>query len=230
MYTWNWNIVWTYRSVFIQGALVTLELTLFAIILGTMLGILFAFVKRSNNPVFSYIAKIYIELFRALPILVLLIWVFYVFPLIFDLRLSAFNSAVLALSLNLSAFVAETVRAGIESISVGQFESAYALGLNKFQTMRYVIFPQAIKNMTPNLLGLYINEIKNSSLASVIAVGELLHQSNILISNTYRPLEIYTTVAIMYLIIILPLVFVVRIFEKKLNKNSNAEIEYETSH
>src|SRR3989344_5497090 len=227
MYTWNWNIIWVYKTVFIQGALVTIGLTLIAIILGTILGVIFAFIKRSANPVFSYLTRIYIELFRAIPILVLLIWVFYVLPIIFGLRLTAFNSAILALSLNLSAFVAETVRAGIESIPAGQFESAYALGMNKFQAMWHIIFPQAIKNMIPNLMGLYINEIKNSSLASVIAVGELLHQSNTLISNTYRPLEIYTTVAIMYLVIILPLVFVARIFEKRLNKSSASEIVYE---
>lgn len=230
MYTWNWSIIFSYKAVFIQGAVVTLELTLLAIIVGTILGILMAFAKKSSNQVLSILARGYIELFRAIPILVLLIWIFYVLPIMLDWRISAFLAAVIALSLNLSAFVAETFRAGVESVDQGQFESAWALGLNQRQTMTYIILPQAIRNMVPNLIGLYINEIKNSSLASIIAVNELLHLSNIVISNTFRPLEVYTTVGIVYLALILPLVYVARKFEKNLSKNRVQNYGYETSH
>ncbi len=232
MYEWDWNVIAFYKDVFIQGALVTIWLTLLAIVFGTIVGVIFAFLKRSSNPVTSLLAKIYIELFRAIPILVLLIWIFYVAPTLLGWSVSAFWSAVIALSLNLSAFVAETVRAGIESIVKGQFEAGYALGMTSRQVMGKIVLPQAFKNIVPNLLGLYINEIKNSSLASVIAVNELLHLSNTLISNTYRPLEIYTTVAVVYLIIILPLVYVARVTERRLIKSEKPvkEMDYETSH
>ena len=218
MYTWDWSIISAYKSVFIEGALVTLWLTLLVAIFGTILGVILALLKRSDNPVIAYLTKIYIELFRSIPILVLLIWIFYVLPLFIPLRLSPFIAALIALSLHLSAFVAESVRAGIESIPKNQFESGLALGLGYWQIMGKIIFPQALKNIIPNLLGLYITELKNSSLASIIAVNELLHRANILISNTYRPLEIYTTVAIAYLIIIIPFVLLVRYFEIKIKK------------
>jgi len=218
MYTWNWEIIALYKNVFIEGALITLWLTLLAVILGTIVGIFFAFFKRSRNYLLSIFAKIYIEFFRALPILVLLIWIFYVVPILFNWRLSAFTTALIALSLSLSAFVAETIRAGIESISKEQLESGLSLGMSYWQTMFKIILPQTIRNVTPNLLGLYINILKNSSLASIIAVNEILHRSNILISQTFRPLEIYTTVAIVYLMIIIPLIFLASYLERKLKQ------------
>ncbi|MFH0952260.1 MAG: amino acid ABC transporter permease [Patescibacteria group bacterium] len=215
MYDWNWEVISIYKTVFIHGALMTIWLTLFAVVIGTGLGFALAFLKRSRQLFLSGIAKVYIEIFRAIPLLVLLIWIFYVIPILFDWRLSSFTAAVLALSINLSAFIAETVRAGIESVPRGQYESGLALGLSSRQVMWRIIIPQAIKNMIPNLMGLYITQLKLSSLASVIAVNELLHRSNILISETFRPLEIYTTVAIVYLIIILPLVYLSKVVERR---------------
>mgnify|MGYP001570628732 CR=1 FL=1 len=232
MYEWNWRIISFYKLVFVQGALVTIELTFFAVIFGTALGVAIAFLKKTRNPIFSSIAKIYIELFRAVPILVILIWIFYVIPVLFDWRISAFVAAVLALSLNLAAFVAETVRAGLESIPRNQFESGLALGMTSRQVMLKIVMPQAVRNMIPNLMGLYITELKNSSLTSIIAVNELLHRSNILISETFRPLEIYTTVAVVYLIIILPLVYLSRRIEHRLTKVDKPTfgMDYEISH
>ena len=218
MYLWDWSIISTYKYIFLEGALVTLWLTLLVAVIGTIIGIGLAFMKRSEDFILSSFAKIYIELFRSFPVLVLLIWIFYVLPLFLPIRLSPFIAALIALSINLSAFVAETVRAGIESIPKNQFESGLALGFGYGQIMSKIILPQAIRNIIPNLLGLYITELKNSSLASVIAVGELLHRSNILISQTYRLLEIYTTVAITYLIMILPLVFITKYFENRLKQ------------
>ena len=218
MYTWNWHVVLDNKQVFVEGALVTIGLTLLVVVIGTLLGTILALMRRSKDSVLSFLARIFIELFRALPILVLLIWIFYVGPIIFNIRFSPFAAGVLALSLNLAAFVAETVRAAIESIPRHQYESGLVLGLTPWQTMRRVILPQATRNMVPNLLGLYITQLKNSSLVSVIAVNELLHQANLLISNTYRPLEIYTAVAIGYLILIIPLILVANHFEKKLQR------------
>lgn len=220
MYQWNWNVVFQYKYVFLQGALTTLWLTFLAVIIGTILGILIGLVRRSSVPVFPIIAKIYIELFRALPILVLLIWLYYVSPILLGIQFSPFITALIALSVNLSAFVAETVRAGIESIPKNQFESGLTLGLSPARTMVYIILPQAIKNMLPNLLGLYVNQLKNSSLASVIAVNEILHRANSVISNTYRPLEIYTAVAITYLILIIPFSLLASWVEKRIDKKS----------
>jgi polar amino acid transport system permease protein len=220
MYTWNWNIIVQYKQVLIHGALVTLWLTLLVVGIGTVLGLALGLMRRSSVQIVAWAAKAYIELFRALPILVLLIWVYYVAPLIIDIRLSPFLSALVALSLNLSAFVAETVRAGIEAIPKHQYESGVALGMRPYQVMRTIILPQAFRNMLPNLMGLYVTQLKNSSLASVIAVNELLHISNTLISNTYRPLEIYSAVAVGYLCLILPFTLLASRLEIVLKRTS----------
>jgi polar amino acid transport system permease protein len=220
MYQWDWNIILQYKGVFLHGALITLWLTLLVVVLGSILGVLIGLLRRSSVPFFPIIAKIYIELFRALPILVLLIWLFYVSPILLGVQFSPFLTALIALSVNLSAFVAETVRASIESIPKHQFESGITLGLSSTQTMIFIILPQAVKNMLPNLLGLYVNQLKNSSLASVIAVGELLHRANSVISNTYRPLEIYTAVAVMYLLLIIPFTLLASWVEKRIGRRT----------
>lgn len=228
MYDWNWNIILEYREVFFKGALTTLWLTLLVVLFGTVLGVCIGIMKRSTFPLWNWIATVYIGLFRALPILVVLIWIFYVMPTLIGLRFSPFLAAFIALSLHLAAFVAETVRAGIAAIPKNQFESGITLGFSSSQIMYHIIFPQAIRNMLPNLMGLYITELKNSSLASIIAVNELLHLSNIAISNTFRPLEIYTAVAVVYLIIILPFLFIAGRVEKHLAKKTK-DISYEHS-
>lgn len=219
MYQWDWGIVSSYSPVFIQGALITLGLTAVVVIFGTILGSILVIFRKSDNLVVSFLVKLYVQIFRALPTLVLLIWIFYVTPIFTGWRMSAFVAAAIALSLHLAAFVAETVRAGYEAVPLGQYESGLALGMSNFQVMFGIISPQAIRNIIPNLIGLYITELKNSSLASVIAVGELLHRSNILISQTFRPLEIYTAVAVVYLIIILPFVYLVHLAERHFGKS-----------
>jgi polar amino acid transport system permease protein len=221
MYEWNWAILSTYYSVFLRGALVTLTLTGVVICTGSLLGVVFALLRRSDNLVVVWLVRLYIQLFRALPTLVLLIWIFYVMPLFINIRLSPFVSAAVALSLHLAAFVAETVRAGFESIAKGQYESGLALGMSSRQVMVRIMAPQATKNILPNLIGLYITELKNSSLTSVIAVDELLHRANILISETFRPLEIYTAVAVMYLILIVPLIYLAHLAERQLSKGQD---------
>jgi len=218
MYQWDWNVIGQYRYVFLQGALVTLWLTLLVVVFGTMLGVLVGLVRRSKAPLIPAIAKIYIELFRAFPILVLLIWFYYVAPIILGIQFSPFITAVIALSISLSAFVAETFRAAVESIPKNQFESGITLGLSQMQTMSYIILPQALKNMLPNLLGLYVEQLKNTSLASVIAVGEILHQASAISSTTYRPLEIYSVVAVIYLVLVIPFSILASWVENRMNK------------
>jgi len=220
MYQWNWNVIFQYKYVFLQGAVTTLRLALLVILFGTILGILIGMVRRSSVPFLPAIAKVYIILFRAIPTLILLVWFYYVAPIIFGIQFTPFITAVIAMSISLSAFVAETFRAAVESIPKNQFESGITLGLSQAQTMIYIIIPQAVKNMLPNLLGLYVTELKNTSLASVIAVDEILHKSGAISSVTYRPLEIYTTVAVAYLVIVIPFSLLAEWAEKRMNKKS----------
>lgn len=217
MYDWHWEVLSQYADVFLQGALVTIGLTLLVILIGTALGVGVGLMLKSKNWLLIAIARAYTELFRALPIVVLLIWIFYVVPMLWNIRLSPFTAACLTLSVNLSAYIAETIRSGIEAIPKTQYESGITLGMTPFQVMRRIIFPQTLRIVLPNMLGLYITQLKNSSLASIIAVNELLHRSNIVISNTYRPLEVYTAVACIYLALILPATACAYFIEKKMS-------------
>lgn len=215
-YTWDFRIVWLARDVFLTGIAWTVALSAVSIIGGTVPGVFLALIRNARNPVLRIGARAFIEVFLAVPVLVLLIWLYFCIPaLIPGLKLSGFWTAVLGFSLSLSAFVAETVRAGVESIPPGQTEAALTLGMTRNQTTRRIILPQAIRIIIPPLATQYITCIKLSSLASIIAVNELLHLSNILIMRTFRPLEVYTAAAVAYMAIILPLNLLVRSFEKR---------------
>ena len=213
MVNFDFSVIWLHKEVFINGLAVTLSLTALSILFGTLLGVVFALLKKSDNMYLKRFAGVYVDVFRAIPLIILLIWLFYALPIIIDIRIGAFWSAVIGLSLFLSAYMAETIRAGIESIPKGQIEAAHTLGLTQFQITRRIVLPQAFRIMLPPITGLYIEQLKNSTLAAIIAVNELLHVSQILISQTYRPLEIYTVVAVFFIIILWPLAYLSRKFE-----------------
>ena len=205
MYEWDFGWVWTYRKALFDGLVVTLWLNAVILITGSLLGVLLAFARSSNRFFLRVPAIIFIDVFRALPVLVGLIWVFFCMPILLGgIRLSPEWSAIIVLSLNLAAFVAEIIRAGFDAVPVSQTESAQACGLSHWQTLRHIVLPVAVRSMIPPIVGQYINTIKLSVLASVIAVPELLHKTTQLISQVYRPLEFYTVLAILFLIILLP--------------------------
>jgi polar amino acid transport system permease protein len=150
---------------------------------------------------------------RTIPALVLIIWLYYCLPILFGLRLSATTAATLALALSSSAYSAEILRAGIRAVPTGQIEAAYALGYSRYLAARDIVAPQALKLMVPPFMGLFIATVKNSALASFIAVPELLHSTNNAISESFRPLELYTVVAVIYVAILLPLSLLSKRFE-----------------
>lgn len=216
MYKWDWGWVWTYREGLIEATIVTLLFNFAILILGSIAGLFIALARKSQLRPLRILALIYIDIFRALPLLVLLVWAFFCIPILSGgLQLSPTTSAVIVLSLNLSAFIAEIIRSGIESIPEVHIESAKTLGFSTFQTLRFIILPIGLRNMVPSLVGQYINTIKLSVLASVIAVPELLHQTNVIIAQTYRPLEFYTVLALIFLILLLPLTIWSRRLESK---------------
>lgn len=205
MYEWDFGWVWTYRKALFDGLMVTLWLNAVILVAGSLLGLFVAFARSSRRLFVCVPAIIFIDIFRALPVLVGLIWVFFCMPILLgETRISPELSAIIVLSLNLSAFVAEIVRTGFEAVPGSQTESAQACGLSHWQTLRYIVLPIAVRSMIPPLVGQYINTIKLSVLASVIAVPELLHKTTDIISQVYRPLEFYTVLAIIFLIILLP--------------------------
>jgi ABC-type amino acid transport system permease subunit len=169
----------------------------------------------SKKPPFSWLAYVYTDFFRTTPPLVQLIWIFYVMPIVLHVSLSPVTSGVVALSLNAGAFLSEIFRAGLQSIERGQRDASMVLGLSSIQTFRHVVFPQAIRRVLPAAGNVFISLIKDSSLLSVIAVPELTYQSQIFVTNTFRPLELYTALAVLYFCLTYPLSLATSALERR---------------
>lgn len=183
-----------------KGALTTVELAVIAITFGTMVGLVVALMKISKKPVLNYFGKFYTWIFRGIPLLVQLIFIYFALPAI-GIELSAFQSAILGLSLCGGAYIAEIIRAGILSIDKGQMEAALSLGMTYTQAMRRVIIPQTYRRLIPPLGNEFIALTKDTSLVSAVAMTELLRQAQLRASADFKPFEAYSLVAIIYLIL-----------------------------
>ena len=210
-YNWGWYIIdptlekgQNNLEFLISGLGITLSISLLSI------------PGLSKNKFFIYSNRIYIEFFRSIPLLVLLLWVYYGLPVIFGISLSAFFAGIISLSLSDSAFEAEIFRAGLQSIGIGQKDAAKSLGLNKYQEMRLIIFPQAIRVILPAIGNQFVYVLKMSSLVSIIGLADLTRKANELVVTEYRPLEIYTFLILEYLFLILIISYFIRKLENKL--------------
>lgn len=199
-----------------SGLYYTVLLSLTAILISVVVGLLIALPGLSSNPFLRSINRVYVEIVRAVPILVLILWVYYGLPQLADIAISVFWAGVIALALSDSAFQAEIFRAGIQSINKGQYEAAHSVSLNYRDTMRYVILPQAIKRILPALGNQLVYMLKMSSLVSVIGMQELTRKANELVVTEYRPLEIYTILVLEYLVLILIVSAGVRWLERRM--------------
>ena len=201
----------------IDGLYYTIALSLTAISISIIVGLLIALPGLSSRRAPRSINRVYVEMIRAIPILVLILWVYYGLPQVAGISISVFWAGVLALAISDSAFQAEIFRAGIQSINRGQYEAAASISLNYRDTMRFVILPQAIKRILPALGNQLVYMLKMSSLVSVIGMQELTRRANELVVTEYRPLEIYTVLVIEYLVVILIVSAGVRWLERRLN-------------
>jgi polar amino acid transport system permease protein len=200
----------------ISGLGNTVLVSITAMLFSILLGLAVALMAMSGARPLRIAARIYVELFRSVPILVMVLWVFYGLPVLVGIRLEVFPAAVLALALSDSAFEAEIFRGGIQSIDRGQHEAADSLGLPWAAKMRQVILPQAIRRILPPLGNQFVYVTKMSSLASVIGLADLTRQATELVVVAYRPLEIYTVLVVEYLMLILVISWGVRALERRL--------------
>ncbi len=194
----------------------TLGITAIALAIGLVLGLIVALCRTSKKKIFSSPATFYVELFRNTPELVQLIWIYYCLPLLFGLQMVAITSCIIALGLNAGGYLAEVFRAGIQAVDKGQIEAARAIGLSHFQTVRKITLPLAVRTMIPPFLNQSIALLKNSSLVSILGVADLTFRAQVVAVNTFRPLEIFTAVAVIYLILCTVLSNLVRFLEKRL--------------
>ncbi|MEQ8710101.1 MAG: amino acid ABC transporter permease [Rhodospirillales bacterium] len=207
---------------FLLGGLwITIGISIIAMVLSIAIGLLAALMNMSTNPGARMVARGYIELFRAIPLLVMLIWVYYGLPALLDIRLDPFAATVIALVLCESPFQAEIFRAGIQSIARGQHEAAEAVGLSYADKMWFIILPQALRRVLPPLANQFVYILKMSALASVIGLDELVRRANDINNNEYRPLEIYSFLVIEYLLLVLAVSWAVRRLEKKMGSDES---------
>lgn len=223
-YNWGWYIFNPLQAkglsnlqFLIGGMWWTILVSVCAIVLSVIIGALVAVAGLSQRKWLNRINRLYVELFRAIPLLVLMLWVFYGLPVIIGLQLGVFATGVLSLAISDSAFEAEVFRAGIQSVPKGQVEAARSLGLGWSLTMRLVVMPQAIKVILPALGNQFVYVLKMSSLISVIGLQELTRRANELNVSEYRPLETYTLLVLEYLVLILFVSYLVRRMERRMS-------------
>ena len=204
----------------LSGLSTAIYISVVSIFISMILGFIVAIPSLAKNKFLTYINVGYVEIVRAIPLLVLILWIYYGLPIMTGISFSPFVSGIIALSISESAFQAEIFRAGINSIKKAQWEAGSSLGLNFFKRLRLVILPQAIKNILPAIGNQFVYVLKMSSLVSIIGIGDLTRKANELVVTTYRPLEIYTFLILEYLILILIVSYFVRKLEKKLKINN----------
>ncbi|MDT3664236.1 MAG: amino acid ABC transporter permease [Anaerobiospirillum sp.] len=197
------------------GALVTIEITAVSVFLGTCIGLMVGIAELARYPWIRIPAKIYVDFIRGTPLLVQIFIIYFALPIILGTRIEPFVAAVAACSINSGAYVAEIFRAGIQSIDKGQMEAGRSLGMSWTKTMRYIVIPQAFRRTIPQLGNEFIAMLKDSSLVSVIGFEELTRKGQLVIASTYGSLEIWTAVAIIYLIMTLSITRFVAFLEKR---------------
>jgi len=198
----------------LKGAAVTLEITAMTAVVGAILSFVIAFARMSGNRFLSGAARVYIEILRGTSALVQLFYLFYILPA-FGITMGPMTTAVMGLGLNMSAYGAEVVRAGIQSVDEAQYEAGAALGLTRFQVMRLIVVPQAVLVMLPSLGNLLIELIKATSLVSLITLTELTFSGRQMVVTTGRTFEVWGLVLLIYFCMAYPLTFAVRAAENR---------------
>jgi len=214
-YEFHWDTIYEYKQKFIDGFLMTIYISFFALILSLIIGVIFAYGQNSKFILFRFASRFYIEVIRGTPLLVQILIIFYVFAnnLGFDNR---YIVGTVILAMFSGAYVSEIVRAGIKSIHRGQYESAKSLGFSPFQSYMYIIFPQAYKRILPPLTGQFASIIKDSSLLSIISISEFTMNAQEVNAYTYSTLESYIPLAIGYLALTYPISFYAKRLELKM--------------
>ena len=192
--------------VFIADAFgTTLTISFLSLVLAFVIGLVVGALRTYGGRFADIALSLYVDTVRAVPILVILVWTYFAFPLVVGISLEPYTAGIIALGFHEGAYFAETIRAGLTSVRAGQMRAALALGMSRTQAIRTIVLPQALIRMLPPLGSLIVIAIKDSAIASVIAVPELMRQSQILAGQTYRPFEIYTAAMLLYFLILYPI-------------------------
>ncbi|WP_243078272.1 glutamine ABC transporter permease GlnP [Pantoea sp. MQR6] len=212
----DWSVIWPAMPALLEGAKLTLIISVIGLIGGLIIGLVAGFARAYGGWFTNNLALVFIEIIRGTPIVVQVMFIYFALPMAFpDLRIDPFSAAVVTIMINSGAYIAEITRGAVLSINKGFREAGLALGLSRRETLRYVIMPLALRRMLPPLGNQWIVSIKDTSLFIVIGVAELTRQGQEIIAGNFRALEIWSAVAIIYLVITLVLSFVLRRIEKR---------------
>lgn len=217
-YSFRWDTIPANFGFLASGIQMTLFLSVVTLVVATVLGMVIAVMQMSRFRLARIVALVVGEVVRNTPILVQLLWVYYVLPIVFNIRIDALTAAIIGLSVYSAVFISEAFRAGIATVPVGHREAAQVLGLTPAQCFRRIVLPQAIRSVLPPLAANFVQLIKYSSLASVVSVNEVTRRGMELSSSTFRPLEIFTFIALIYFVICWPLTQSIRYWEFRLAK------------
>ncbi len=215
-YVWDFSALKPYSPLLWRGLSITLIYTVTTVAAGLVVGLFAGMARTLGRWWLALPARAFIEVFRCTPLLVQLIWIYYALPVLIGVEMTPTTACFIGLSLYAGSFYAEVFRGGIEAIDVGQWEAGRALGMRRSRIFRRLILPQAIRVMIPSFINQTITQLKNTSLVSVVAVGDLLYQGTVVTAATYRPLEIYTLVAVVYFLVLFPLTLVTDHVERRL--------------
>ncbi|AXF76272.1 glutamine ABC transporter permease GlnP [Erwinia tracheiphila] len=213
----DWSAIWPSIPALLEGAKLTLWISILGLIGGLIIGLLAGFARAYGGRISRNVALVFIELIRGTPIVVQVMFIYFALPMAFNnLRIDPFSAAVVTIMINSGAYIAEITRGAVLSINRGFSEAGLALGLSRRETLRYVVMPLALRRMLPPLGNQWIVSIKDTSLFIVIGVAELTRQGQEIIAGNFRALEIWSAVAVIYLIITLVLSFVLRHIERRM--------------
>ena len=215
-YHWDFSAVLNPPWFWVEGALITVVYAAATTLAGCMIGVVLAPALLSRNRLIRVPVQGYVQLFRCTPLLVQIVWFYYALPILLGVDLPAWFAAGIGLSLYMGAFTTEIVRAGLLSIEDGQWQAGAALGLTRLLTLRFVIIPQAVRGMIPPLVSQAVLQVKNTALLSIVAVPELMQRSSVIVSDTFRPLEVYTVLAAIYFVLLFPMVLLSKRLELRL--------------
>jgi len=215
---WDFSSVFSNTDALLAGAAGTLRIFAICLVLGLSLGLVVGLARYSTRRIFYIPASVFMEFFRNTPVLVQILWFYFAFPMLVPFEISPLIAAALGISLNSAAFSAEIYRGGIQSIERGQWEGARALGMTTAQAMRRIVLPQALRRMLPALTNRGIEIFKMSTLASAVAYVELLQQGKLIASLNYNPIEAYTVIALIFFVLLYPLVQATYVLERRLRR------------
>lgn len=217
-YKWDFSAVWSHFDLLLIGLLGTIKIAVISIVLGVLVGMVLALMRLSHNAWIRAPATGFVEFYRNTPPIVHFFWFFYALPIVIGLNLDPYAAAVLALSTQSGAFYAEVFRGGIVSIERGQWEAARALGMTHNAVLRRVVIPQAVRRMVAPFVERSFELTKTTALASTLAYAELLYEAQQVNSMTFRPMEVYTTIAVMYFLLLFTASTLTRFAERRLNR------------